>query len=258
MKLEDNNQFSEKNIMRTFIKMVVVILKWLELGMCVFTAGLAVSFLFICIFKGGTASNSVIVRFFSLATMNMNDGLEAFLTKEGLVRFTIAGFFYSGARAFTYGLKYVLLKRLNILVDRINGPDKVFTKQNVDFINESVPLTFYAAFTQPIIVYVITIVSSIFDESYINISGISFIAFAFFIKLIFDKGYEETKKMTKTDRLLSDAKAVYSELKMEVIAKDAQLKSKVKELNKMKEEKNPKTKAEEPKKRKPRTKKKEK
>lgn len=258
MKLEDNNQFAEKNIMRTFIKIVVIILKWLELGMCVFTAGLAVSFLLICIFKGNSTSQTVIVRFFSIATMNMNDGLEEFLAKEGLARFAIAGFFYSAARAFTYGLKYVLLKRLNILVNRIISPDKVFTKQNVDFINEAIPLTFYAAFTQPVIVYVITIVSSVFDESFIDISGISFIACAFFLKLIFDKGYEETKKMTKTDRLLSDAKAVYSELKMEVIAKDAQLKSKVKELNKIKEEKTPKAKAEEPKKRKPRTKKKEK
>ena len=152
-----------------------------------------------------------------------------------------------------------LLKRLNVLVNRIISEDKVFTKQNVDFISETIPLTFYAAFTQPVIVYVITMVSSVFDESFIDISGISFIAFAFFIKLVFDKGYEETKKMTKTDRLLSDAKAIYGELKMEVIAKDAQLKSKVKELNEMKKGKEPKEeKKEETKKRKPRTKKKEK
>ena len=250
-------RFDEHEIMVAFVKIFVNFFKWIELCLSVILAGLSISFLIVCIIKGESASILALTRLFSIATITQIDNLESLILSEGLVKFTIAGFFFSASRAFSYGIKYVILRRASILLDDVVDSDKkLFTKENVEFVDQTVPLTFFAALVQPIIVYILSHITTIISSDFVDISGIVFILVAFFIKLVFDKGYEETKKLTKTDRLLSDAKAIYSELKMEVIAKDAQLKSKVKELNKLKETKAKKEEPKEEKKRKPRAKKK--
>ncbi len=248
-------RFDEREIMIALVKSFVGIFKWCELCLSVILAGLSVSFLIVSIIKGNSTSVLALTRLFSIATLTNIENLEALIVSEGLVKFTIAGFFFGAAKAFTYGLKYIILQRVEILFNDVIGNDKLFTKDNVDFVNNTIPLTFFVALTQPVIIYVLAQVTKIISTDFIDISGILFIVIGFFIALVFNKGYEETKKLTKTDRLLSDAKAIYSELKMEVIAKDAQLKSKVKELNKLKETKEKKEEPKEEKKRKPRTKK---
>lgn len=257
MKYNEKSIFNEKNFMQALLNAFISIFKWIELALCVFTSGIVVSFLIICIFKGDSASNVLLNRLFSLATGMFNDTVPTYLIDYGVGRFAVAGFFYGATRAFVYGLKYVAIKNLQELSKSFTSDAKLFTKDNLDLIDTTLPYTFFIALTPPIIIYIISDAIGIFSEIDADVSGLIFVLFAFFIKLVFEKGYEETKKLTKTDRLLNDAKAIYSELKMEVIAKDAQLKSKVKELAKIKEDKNKKEeKVEEPKKRKPRTKKK--
>ncbi len=261
MKYNEKSIFNEKNFMQALLNAFISIFKWIELALCVFTSGVVISFLIICLLKGETASHILLNRLFSLGTGMFGDEVATYLIDYGIGRFATAGFFYGATRAFVYGLKYAAIRNLQDLCRSFNAEDKLFTRENLDLIDATLPYTFFIALTPPIILYIISDVIGIFQEIDADVSGLIFVLFAFFIKLVFEKGYEETKKLTKTDRLLSDAKAVYSELKMEVIAKDAQLKSKVKELTKIKEEKAKKEvkkeeAKEEPKKRKPRTKKK--
>ena len=262
MKYNSNNSiFNEKNFMQALLNAFISIFKWLELALCVFTSGVVVSFLIIYILKGDTVSHVMLNRLFSLSTFMFGDEVATYLTDYGIDRFAVVCFFYGATRAFVFGLKYAVIRNLQDLCRSFTAEDKLFTKENLDLIDATLPYTFFIALTPPIIVYLLSEVVGIISETDADMGGLIFVLFAFFIKLVFEKGYEETKKLTKTDRLLSDAKAVYSELKMEVIAKDAQLKSKVKELTKIKEEKAKKEVKkeevkEEPKKRKPRTKKK--
>ena len=257
MKYNEKSVFNEKNFMQALLNAFISIFKWIELALCVFTSGVVVSFLIIYILKGDTVSHVMLNRLFSLSTFMFGDEVATYLTDYGIDRFAAVCFFYGATRAFVFGLKYAVIKNLQQLTDSFTSESKLFTKENLELIDASIPYTFFIALTPPIIVYLLSEIVGIISETDADMGGLIFVLFAFFVKLVFEKGYEETKKLTKTDRLLNDAKAIYSELKMEVIAKDAQLKSKVKELAKIKEDKNKKEeKAEEPKKRKPRTKKK--
>ena len=258
MKIGEKSVFDEQRFMLVLIKTFLVAFKWLELMMCVLTAGVTISLLIVTVIKGENASVILLNKLFYLATMIDADKVSTYLSNYGLVTFCVAGVSYGGVRALTYGLKHLIIKKMEELMNSFTSTSKLFTKENLELIDETIPLTYFIALAPPIMLYVIADVLKVFNNINPDVSGIVIILFAFFVKLIFDKGYEETKKLTKTDRLLSDAKAVYSELKMEVIAKDAQLKSKVKELNALKDSKDKKEepKKVEEKKRKPRTKKK--
>lgn len=233
--MKKENFFDEKHIMLTFIKILIEVFKWLCLSVCVVFAGLTASFVLLALVKGNDVSSPAIVRLFTYITWMGDDVTLNSLHSQGLLKFVIAGTAAGATTSFTYGLYYVLLGKLRRLYDSIVDGE-MFTKENVDLINESIQFALLAAFTQPVLMYATVYSTGIFDDSIINISGIVYVAVACFLKLIFEKGYATQKKVSKTEKMVADAKAVYGELKMEVLAKEVELKEKAKEIKAAKEE----------------------
>lgn len=221
----------ETKLLSSFTKMLLLIFEWSALILAVVTVGLTILLLLMAVFKGKNLSNELLATLFSYLTSFSIDNTLDLIKSEGSLNVIIAGFGYGLGTTITYFAMYKLINNgLKVFRSIENG--KVFTKENLDIIESSVPLSIIEAFSYPVIIFVVIYATRVFEYANINVSGILFICIFFILKLIFEKGYELEQEVSRANTKISNMKATYSEKQMEEIKEKASTKKTTKRTTK--------------------------
>lgn len=221
--MKKSDEAYEKNLVCNVINIVITIIKWLFLSVCVINAGLTIGLLVMVLVKGNSLPNTLLATMVNFMTSYSETEILALIQQLGSVKVIVAGVGYGFITSLTYGLLYNLVARFKILFASVVDGN-MFTKENVKLINDALPLTLIVAFAQPVVMYCIIYATKVFGYEDINVSGITYIFVAYFLKLIFERGFEVEKKSIKYDKELSDYKAREGENKISALKKEIEAK----------------------------------
>ncbi len=229
--------FEEKKIVSLIIKFLLYLFKWFSLIVFVLTAGLTVCLLLSYIVQGANLSSTIISSMFSYLTDYTEVEAQAAIEAVGKLKVVVAGCGFGFAQSLTYCLIYVVMMRLIMVFDNITV-EKIFTRENVKLINQSLPLTFFIAFTTPIIIICIKASTTLLSTNNIDLSGVIYIAVFYILKLLINEGYDLEKKSKRQEKKISDYNIQVTEEKMASIKKAEEPKNvKAKKNNKKDREK---------------------
>ena len=214
----------EKWILSITIKSLLSVFSWLALLFCVISAGYTIGLLVMWLIKGGNLTNNIVTFFMQILSSYSNTEIVDLVKTVGVHKVALAGCGYGFAMTFTYSMLYILISRFKVLFDSIIE-EKMFTKENTLLIDESIPITLLYALTQPVLVFIISSSTGVYDLNNVRISGIALVFIIFILKFIFDKGLEVTKNNLKLERIEKDLKAASEDFDIEMIKKDNQIKS---------------------------------
>lgn len=218
--MKKQSKFEEKSFMCTCINLLISAFKWICLILAVIFSGLTIGLLVMMLIRGVDIPNTILANMTSFMTHYSYDGVMELIDSYGKIKVAVAGIGYGFAVSLTYALIYVLATRFKELFKSIVDGD-MFTKENVEIINSSLPLTVYIAFLIPIVIFVIISSTNVFSYTDISMQGLVYIFFAYILKLIFERGYVIEKKSIKFDKEIADLKAREAEMKMDIIKKSA-------------------------------------
>ena len=228
----------EKWILSITIKGLLSVFCWLALLFCVISAGYTIGLLVMWLIKGGDLSTNVITFFMQILSSYADTELIDLVKTVGIHKVALAGCGYGFAMTFTYSMLYIIISRFKVLFDSIID-GQLFTRDNTRLIDDTIPITLLYALTQPVLVFIISSSTGVYDLENVRISGIALVFVIFVLKFIFDKGLEVTKNNAKLERIEKDLKAASENHDIELVKKDTQIKSlkeKEKELEKEIEE----------------------
>ncbi len=216
MKKEEN----EYRFANYAIKCLAYILKWLFLICAVVNIALVVAVLVIAIFRIETVENvNMISELMELMTRYNISEINELINEVGFVKVVTGGVAIGLAHVINFVALYVLVSNF-ITIFSTFEEGNMYTKENVDIVNASLPFAFILTFTQPVIVFVTTFATGLYDATDINVSGLGVLIIVYISKLLFDKGYEISLKKDKANKELSEQKLKLSEAKMEELKKE--------------------------------------
>lgn len=217
------NDSYEKGLITNFIYFLLYVFKWLCLGMCVISVALTIGIIILSIISGNDLSNAVLSKMMNYISGMGEADVLSYITKVGTIKVIVAAAAYGFMQSLSYGIMYNLVCKFKVLLDSIITGE-MYTLDNVKLLNKAVPLALILAFAPPVILYCTIESTGVFTHSDINVSGIIYLCIAYLLKLIFEKGYEVSRANLKYDKELSDVKAHESELKMEALKQQVELK----------------------------------
>lgn len=246
--MKRKNDTFEKGLITSFIYFLLYVFKWLCLGMCVISVALTIGIIVLGIISGNDLSNAVLSKMMEYISGMSEPTTLKYIVDVGTVKVIIAAAAYGFMSSISYGIMYNLVAKFKLLLDSIISGE-MYTLDNVKLLNQAVPLALILAFGPPVILYCTIESTGVFTHSDINVSGIIYLCIAYLLKLIFEKGYEVSRANVKYDKELSDVKAQETELKMEALKQQVELKElkrevalakkEIKKAEEVKEEKAP-------------------
>lgn len=214
----------EKWILSVTIKGLLSVFCWLALLFCVISAGYTIGLLVMWLIKGGDLSTNAITFFMQILSSYADTEIVDLVKLVGVHKVALAGCGYGFAMTFTYSMLYIIINRFKVLFDSIID-GQMFTRDNTRLIDDTIPITLLYALTQPVLVFIISSSTGVYDLDNVRISGVALVFVIFVLKFIFDKGLEVTKNNLKLERIEKDLKAASEDRDIEMVKKDTQIKS---------------------------------
>lgn len=199
------------------IKGIAYVLRWLFLIAAIVNVAFVVAIIVISIFKLETVDNiNMISQLMAFMTHYDIIEINELLRDLGLIKVVTGGIAIGLTHVINFIVLYVLASNF-ITVFSSFDKETMFTKENVNIVNSSVPFAFILTFTQPVIVFVTSFATGLYDSSDINVSGLGVLIIAYVLKILFNKGYEVSLKKDKVTKELSEQKAEFEEAKMKAL-----------------------------------------
>lgn len=213
----------EKGLASVLIYILLFLAKWVSLIFGVIFVAITIALAVMSIIKGADLPSAFLAQMTAFVGGFELEYATGLIKDLGVIEVEVAVIGYAFAESLLYCLTYVLISKFIQLYNSIYSGD-MFTKENVQLINGTIPLSLIAAFAPAVIIYCIVEIIGVFDYSDIMVNGIAFVCVSFILKLIFEKGYETEKKSLRYDKQIADLKAQEDQLRMETIKMEAALK----------------------------------
>lgn len=213
----------ERNMMNFAIKLIAHILKWLFLIAAVVSASLVIALGVVAILRNKTLTDSHLYNFITLVTRYNVTEIDALVKTNGILKVVTGSLAIGLSKIINYIILYVLASNF-LTVFKSVSDGQIYTKENINVINDSLPLSIILTLSQPVIVFVTSFATGIYTAADINISGLGVLMAVYILRMLFVEGYSITVKGQKASKELSEQKAIIEEAKMEALKKKAEKK----------------------------------
>ena len=193
----------EKKTIYYIGNVIIALIKYFCLLLFILTAGKTLGLTVFSLTKGDAMPNTLIATMISHITGNdIQEILEAII-RYGKIDTIVSACGIGFANSITYILLFFVLGGYKKLYKSLIL-DNIYTKENLEILKESVPLTMILLFTQPIVVTVIRDLIKINNNfgSY-NFIGIPFVIISILLYIVIDKGLLLETKIQAYERKLS-------------------------------------------------------
>lgn len=213
----------ERNMMNFAVKLIVHILKWLFLIAAVISASLVIALGVVAILRNKTLTDEHLYNFITLVTRYNVTEIDALVNTNGILKVVTGSLAIGLSKIINYIILYVLASNfLTVFKSMCEG--QVYTKENINIVNDSLPLSIILTLSQPVIVFVTSFATGMYTSADINISGLGVLMAVYILRVLFVEGYSISVKGQKASKELSEQKAIIEEAKMEALKKKAEKK----------------------------------
>lgn len=210
-----------KNIMNFAIKLVAYILKWLFLIAAVVSISLVIALGVVIILRNKAIIDSHLYNFITLITRYDITEIDALVNSNGILRVVTGTFAIGLSKIINYIILYVLASNFLTVFKSISA-GQIYTKENINVINDSLPLSVILTLSQPVIIFITSYATGMYTTTDINISGLGVLMAVYILRVLFVEGYTISVKGQKASRELSDQKALIEEAKIKALKKKAE------------------------------------
>ncbi len=229
-------------------KVSLLIIKYFCLFLFIFTAGKTIGLTVYSLIKGDAMPNTLIATMVGSITGNdIHEILEA-IVKYGKLDTIVSASGIGFADSITFLLLFFVIGGYSRIFKALIL-ENIYTKENLEILKESVPLTLILLFTQPIVITLIRDIIKINDSfgSY-NFIGIPFAIISIVLYIVVDNGLDLEKKIKSYERKLAKVEEEKQEAEIIALEKKVREHHDSKAKKKTTAKKNTTTKVEEPKK----------
>lgn len=213
----------ERNMMNFAIKLIVHILKWLFLIAAVVSASLVIALGVVAILRNKTLTDNHLYDFITLVTRYDITDIDALVKTNGILKVVTGSLAIGLSKIINYIILYVLASNF-LIVFKSMAEGQIYTKENINVINDSLPLSVILTLSQPVIIFVTSFATGMYTTADINISGLGVLMAVYILRTLFVEGYSISVKGQKASKELSEQKAIIEEAKMEALKKKAEAK----------------------------------
>lgn len=217
----------ERNLMNFAIKLIVHILKWLFLIAAVVSASFVIALGVVAILRNKALTDNNLYDFITLVTRYNVTEVDTLVKTNGMLKVVTGSLAIGLSSIINYIILYVLASNF-LTVFKSVSEGSIFTKENINVIDESLPLAVILTLSQPVIVFVTSFATGIYTIADINISGLGVLMAVYILRVLFVEGYSLAVKGAKASKELSTQKAIIEEAKMDAIKKKAEKKEETK------------------------------
>ena len=206
----------DKKIIYYIGNVVLFLIKYFCLILFILTAGKTLGLTVFSLVKGDTMPNTLIATMISHITGNDIQVILESIIRFGKLDTIVSAAGIGFADSITYILLFFVLGGYSKIYKSLLL-DNIYTKENLEILKESVPLTMILLFTQPIVITIIRDLIKINNNfGGYNFIGIPFVIISVLLYLVVDKGLLLEKKIKVYERKL--AKAEEEKQEAEIIA----------------------------------------
>lgn len=226
-----NDDEYAKNMMRIAINLIAHILKWLFLIAAVVSASLIIALGVVALLRNKTLNDDYLYNFVNLVTRYDITEIDALVKDNGILKVITGSLAIGLSKLINYIVMYVLASNF-IKVFKSMSEGSIYTKENIDVIDESLPLSVILTLSQPVIIFVTSFATGMYTAADINISGLGVLIAVYILRVLFQEGYRVSIKGQKASKELSEQKAIIEDAKMEAIKKKSLQKEETKKATK--------------------------
>lgn len=208
--------------------LVLNIFRWTALIICVIFAGFTIGATVVsCIYGSSNLSPDLLSRMFAMYTPYTADEISSYITTYGMNKIVVGGIGYGFAMSLNFALLYIIAMKLKKVYKAITLDDNIFSKANINIIDEIIPLSLIFSFAYPILMFIISSTTKMFAEYQdFSYGGLIILFVTGILKVIFERGYSLQKENIMLNKELDDYK---SDITEEKIAEAKEEKAQIKE-----------------------------